>query len=250
MKRFMTVVRSLADIDGTNGVRFDGDVSFARIGNSISAKGDFDNDGLFDLAFGGLGVGHGTLVFGSAFAGDAEIDLENRSSFAGFEASNIAAGPTRLNISAGFVGDINNDGIDDIAFSSFSERNLVVDNFGNISESTGLFGGVTAFIFGSTTPSGDCNLNLFSSNQGIKYLGINESGSFTPGSGETIASIGDINGDGIADAIIGQRNAEARGTNDVGRAFVVFGKTGNTEDAKELGAGLAKGFCSEVCPLA
>ncbi len=49
-----------------------------------------------------------------------------------------------------------------------------------------------------------------------------------------MAIIGELSGDGITDAIIGQRNAQARGTKDVCRVFVVFGKIGNSEAAKEL----------------
>ncbi len=81
----MTVVTSLADLDGTNWVRFNGNQSVARGGTSISAKGDFDNDGLFDLAFGGVGVGNGTLLFES-FGSVGEIILDNRPILSVFDA--------------------------------------------------------------------------------------------------------------------------------------------------------------------
>jgi hypothetical protein len=86
MEYFMTVVTSLADLDGTNGVRFNGNQSVARGGTSISAKGDFDNDGLFDLAFGGVGVGNGTFLFGSTFGNVGEIIPDNRPILSVFDA--------------------------------------------------------------------------------------------------------------------------------------------------------------------
>jgi hypothetical protein len=151
---FMTVVQNLSDLDGSNGLKIIGKANSERIGAFISVRGHFDNDGLDDLAFGGFFVGRGTLVLGSSINGSSAIDLNDRSSFVGAEFVNIVPDPFNLWVSSGFIGDINNDGIDDLSFAAFGEINHVVgpgDQISREPENGFLFedGGVTAFIFGT-----------------------------------------------------------------------------------------------------
>jgi hypothetical protein len=54
------------------------------------------------------------------------------------------------------------------------------------------------------------------------------------GSGSAVAHAGDVNGDGIADAIIGAPDADIGGEPDVGEAYVVFGRTTAFPDELEL----------------
>ena len=45
-------------------------------------------------------------------------------------------------------------------------------------------------------------------------------------SGESVASAGDVNGDGLADLIVGVRNSDPAAGNAAGRSYVVFGQIG------------------------
>ncbi|MCF6360711.1 MAG: HYR domain-containing protein [Cyclobacteriaceae bacterium] len=92
-----------------------------------------------------------------------------------------------------FIGDINNDGIEDFAM-------------GNSSESVGALSsaGKTYIIFGSTTsfPT-PFDLTTLDGTNGFVVEGAVANGQ----RGSTIAGLGDINGDGIDDLIIGSRNS-------------------------------------------
>jgi hypothetical protein len=48
------------------------------------------------------------------------------------------------------------------------------------------------------------------------------------GAANSVAGAGDVNGDGLADLIIGSPKEDIGLPNDAGRSFVVFGRTGNT----------------------
>ncbi|WP_157119440.1 cadherin-like domain-containing protein, partial [Azohydromonas lata] len=62
------------------------------------------------------------------------------------------------------------------------------------------------------------------------------------GSGYSVSGAGDVNGDGLADLIVGVPNDAAAGTN-AGRSFVLFGRTGaGTVDLSALAAGSGGGF--------
>src|SRR6185503_9786835 len=57
-------------------------------------------------------------------------------------------------------------------------------------------------------------------------------------SGSRVSSAGDVNGDGLADLIIGAKYADAAGLVDAGRSYVVFGKDGTASvDLAEVAAG-------------
>jgi hypothetical protein len=47
-------------------------------------------------------------------------------------------------------------------------------------------------------------------------------------SGYSVSSAGDVNGDGLADVIVGARNSDPSGSSNAGRSYVVFGQTGTT----------------------
>ncbi|MCT7951829.1 integrin alpha [Ancylothrix sp. C2] len=58
------------------------------------------------------------------------------------------------------------------------------------------------------------------------------------GSGWSVSSAGDVNGDGLADLIVGARNADTASGNDAGKSYVVFGKTNTTAiNLNSLGTG-------------
>ena len=64
------------------------------------------------------------------------------------------------------------------------------------------------------------DLATLNGSNGFRLDGITNADS----SGFSVASAGDVNGDGFADLIIGARGADAGGDIDAGSSYVVFGK--------------------------
>ena len=103
------------------------------------------------------------------------------------------------------AGDINGDGFDDLIIGSSQGSSSYV-------------------VFGTSNFNSNVNLTTLDETNGFKINGIpTRSGGF---SNTSVSSAGDINGDGIADIIIGAPFASPNGRQNAGSSFVVFGKTG------------------------
>ena len=124
---------STTALDGTNGFRIDGQES-DRIGVNLGSAGDFNNDGFSDLLIGAPlagSAGGAYIIFGhgGAFApvlSTAALDGQNGLLIQGAPSS------TRLGSGATAVGDVNGDGIDDIALSTagFGPSNITYIVYG------------------------------------------------------------------------------------------------------------------------
>ncbi|GIX35523.1 MAG: hypothetical protein KatS3mg126_1302 [Lysobacteraceae bacterium] len=115
----------LANVDGSNGFRFDGDAVDQFVGISLGSTGDVNGDGLDDLIVGATG----TLLFGETRPGDAYVILGRSGGFLhpmqtsdldgsrGFRIAGVNGGDTTGLQSVG-VGDLNDDGTDDMAIGA------------------------------------------------------------------------------------------------------------------------------------
>ncbi len=118
------------------------------------------------------------------------------------------AGAHRSGYSVSAAGDVNGDGIDDLIIGAFGAR-----------PNGNAFAGRSYVVFGS-------DIRLAHPFQLRNLVGVN--GFVVNGeapmdySGRTVSAAGDINGDGIADLVIGARHAGPNGERS-GRAYVVFG---------------------------
>jgi len=137
-----------------------------------------------------------------------QINLASLDGTDGFSA--VGVEPFALcGISVASAGDFNGDGIDDLIVGA-------ADTTGSASSS-----GVAYIIFGSATlgAGGAFDLTSLSGTNGFILNGV----STGDNAGETVAGIGDINGDTYDDVIIGAPQADPGGGTFRGSIYVVFG---------------------------
>jgi hypothetical protein len=209
------------NLNGTNGLQILGTQPIGYAGYSVSSAGDINGDGVDDLIIGapkadvnGNDSGEAYVVFGrntavdGAFAADGA--LLGLNGVTGFKIRGAPA-DSELGRSVSNVGDINNDGIDDVAVVAYYS-DLGGESSGSVFV---LFGRDTAAAgnFAATV-----DLSALSPADGFRIDG--EAGDRLA---TEIASVGDINGDGIDDLIIAARRATT-GNGATGAAYVVFGR--------------------------
>ena len=207
----------LANLDGNNGFAINGIGAGDRSGFSVSNAGDVNNDGIADLIIGApstipngtTGAGETYVVFGGSNIGNSgSFDLSTLNGSNGFVISEISSGDTN-EISVNNAGDINNDGIDDFIIGASTAD----PNANNAA-------GETYVVFGGSNigSSGSFNLSTLNGTNGFIINGANRGDR----SGRSVSNAGDINGDGIADLIVGAPAADPNGSAS-GISYVIYG---------------------------
>ncbi len=207
----------LATLDGTNGFRLDGIDAFDFSGYSVASAGDVNGDGFADIiidALGGdpggdSGAGESYVVFGKASGFAASLDLAALNGTNGFRLDGIDA-DDRSGRSVASAGDINGDGFDDIAVGAFGGDPGGDSGAG---ESYVVFGRASGF-------AASLDLAALDGTNGFRLDGIDASDR----SGLSVASAGDVNGDGFGDIIIGAYGGDPGGDSGAGESYVVFGR--------------------------
>ena len=217
---------------GAGGITIFGTDGGDHGGHSLSSAGDVNGDGFDDLLIGAngadasdngkTGAGDSYVIFGGSSL-PTTIDL------AALGTAGITIFGADVSDGSGFVvssaGDVNGDGFGDLLIGA-----LQADASGNGKSNAGdsyvIFGGVSL-----PTTIDLANLGT----AGIMLFGADAD----DGSGHSLSSAGDVNGDGFDDLLIGADIADASGNakSDAGESYVIFGGSSlpTTIDLANLG---------------
>ncbi len=192
----------LSDADAS----FLGEVRLDGSGDSLAGAGDVNGDGYDDILIGaslndegGVNAGQTYLILGRASGWSMGTDLSNaNASFLGEREGDLSGH------SIAGAGDVNGDGYDDILIGA------------PYNDDGGINAGQTYLILGKAS---GWALDTPLSTSSASFLGDNVGDYF----GWGVAGVGDVNGDGFDDILIGALFND-EGNDDAGQTYLILGK--------------------------
>ena len=178
-------------------VRIDGESAGDNFGSSGGfGVGDVNSDGYDDVIVDAIGDDDAASAAGAAYLFYGNTTRSGSMSASTYDAKFIGeSSNNNAGTRAGIVGDLNNDGYDDIAISAY--------NWGSVS-------GAVYAQYGSASLTGSVDLSTADG----KMIGDNSLDTF----GRGVGQVGDLNGDSYDDLLVGASGYDAT-NNDVGAAF-------------------------------
>lgn len=198
----------LDELDGTNGFRIDGSPDGDVVGFAVAGAGDVNNDGVNDVLLGspinGADEGAAYVVFGAAgVGGNGVFNVGDIDGGNGLTIKNAPGLIDELGWRVSSAGDLNFDGIDDIAIGAI--------------EASANSAGAVYVIFGATGigsgTQGLIDVSGLNGTDGFKISGVNSNDLLST----SIAGRGDVNGDGIDDLLVGSL---------IQNSFIIYGAAG------------------------
>jgi hypothetical protein len=180
------------------------DVTLALGSRSITAKAT-------DAA-GNVSAASSALVISVISNAIAAVELSDIASGIGGFVINGEADDNRSGISVSSAGDVNGDGFDDLIVGAY------------YADPNGYESGASYVVFGK---AGGTKVNLSDIASGNGGFVINGASEFDY-SGFSVSSVGDVNGDGYDDLIVGAYGVDPNGNYEAGASYVVFGKADET----------------------
>jgi len=187
-----------------------GDQFDERFGASVAGAGDVNGDGFADVIVGAPLYDNGEFDEGAAFLFLGGLGGPATTPAWTFESNQVGAW---FGYSVASAGDVNGDGYPDVVVGAPQYNNVEIDEG-------------RAFVFlGSSTGLGNLPAWTAEVNQDGAHFGI------------SVASAGDVNGDGFGDIIVGAPEYDKEQLIDEGRAFVYLGSPAGPESAPSWNAG-------------
>jgi Ca2+-binding RTX toxin-like protein len=204
----------LSSLDGSTGFKLSGVAASDFSGGSVASAGDVNGDGFADLIVGATDASDGGasyVVLGKASGFAANLDLSSLNGSNGFKLSGVAASDFS-GYSVASAGDVNGDGFADVIVGAFG------------ADSHGRNSGASYVVFGKASGfAANLDLSSLNGSNGFKLSGV----AADDYSGCSVASAGDVNGDGFADLIVGARRADPHGSYS-GASYVIYGRAPDT----------------------
>ena len=188
----MPITLDLRVLDGSNGVVLNG------AGFSVSGAGDVNGDQFDDVIVGTESGGSSYVVFGQSAPFGSVLTLADLDGGTGFAVNTSGA--------VSGAGDINHDNVADIIIGSPTEQSSTMP-------------GRSYMVFGRQHPFAPVlDVSTLDGSNGFAMVGVSPG----DGSGLAVSAAGDVNGDGIDDALVGAPFAEPAS----GEGYVIYGREG------------------------